>query len=252
MINIAWCITGGGAGLRSVVKYMNSVREKDNYNITVFLTKWGFEVARIFGVLEDLRRIADNSYYREFLVEDEGMFYIGRLNLRKYHMLIIAPATANSVAKMVLGIADNIASALYAQSIKSGVPVIVMPTDLPGEDGFVESEIPCYIDKSLCSIEICGTCPLVYVCPTNAITSVGKSMRIDLSKCIGCERCVSVCLNRAVKCWEKVKLKPRTIDIENITKLSQNHLTMIVRNIEELNNILKNMVKNLESSTHIT
>ncbi|MEM1526798.1 MAG: flavoprotein [Ignisphaera sp.] len=247
MINIAWCITGAGASLRAVVKCMHRVKERINPNITLFLTRWGFEVARIFGVLEDLKVIADNSYYREFLVENEGMFYIGRLNLGRYSLLVIAPATANSIAKMVLGIADNIASALYAQAVKSGVPVIVMPTDIPRENGFTESEAPCYIDKALCSIDVCGTCPPMQLCPVNAVTPVGRSRRIDLSKCIGCGRCVAVCIGKASRCWERIKLKPREVDVENVRKLSRDPLTTIVSGVDELELAIERKVKELKN-----
>lgn len=250
MINMAWCITGAGANLREVVKCMYRVRERANPNITLFLTKWGLEVARIFGVLGDLKKIADNSYYREFLVENEGMFYIGRLNLKRYHLLVIAPATANSIAKMVMGIADNIASALYAQATKSGIPVIVMPTDAPKDSGFIETETPCYIDRDICDIDLCNTCPPLRSCPARAVTPIGRSMRIDLSRCIGCEQCVALCPRRAVRCWEKIRLRPRDIDLENIAKLSRDPLTLVVKNTEELEKSIDNLIKKLATPLH--
>ncbi|MCS7128319.1 MAG: flavoprotein [Desulfurococcaceae archaeon] len=238
MANVAWCITGGGANLRASVKVMERVKEVYKTNITLFLTRWGFEVARIFGVLSTLRGIAPGGYYQEFLVGDEGMYYIGRINLGRYRIVVIAPATANTVAKMVLGIADNIASTLYSQALKSRIPVVVLPTDMPSSDGYIESETPCYVDKNLCNYTTCGECASSKVCPVNAIVTIGQFMRIDLSKCIGCERCVYTCPTGAIKCWEKIRLMPREIDVENIDTLKRQPYTYVIKDAYELEKML--------------
>lgn len=242
MASVAWCVTGGGLGIRSTAELLRRFREVYKLNITLFLTRWGFEVARIFGVLSVLRSVASGGYYQEFLVEEQGMYYIGRLNMGRYKLLVIAPATANSVAKMVLGIADSIASALYSQAVKSGTPVVVLPTDAPGDDGFIETETPCYIDRALCSYTDCGVCLASGVCPVNAITSVDGFVRIDLSRCIGCERCVSVCPRGAVRCWERVRLLPREVDVENIERLGRMPGTHVVRSVSELEEAVKKLL----------
>lgn len=242
-ITIAWCITGGGAGIRSVAMLLKKLKEQYHVLITLFLTKWGFEVARIFGILDVLKIVAPGGYYQEFLVEDMGMYYVGRLNMKKYFVLVVAPATTNSIAKMVLGLADNIASALYSQAIKSSIPVIIMPTDIPDNEGFVETETPCYIDKTVCDLNICRECIISKICPVNAIVSIDSVLRIDLSKCIGCEKCVYLCRKGAVKCWEKIKLKPREIDVENIEKLKKYPGTCIVKNVVELEQTIKKFLK---------
>lgn len=231
--NLAWCITGGGAHLKNAVDAIYNIKYRFNVKLTIFLTKWGLEVARIFGVLPKIKSMASGNYYEEFLVEDEGMYYIGRMNMGKYKVLIIAPATANTIAKMVYGIADNIASALYAQALKSSIPTIILPTDIPSKEGYIEVEAPCYIDRSICIDTRCISCRIVDVCPVKAINMVDNFPRIDLSKCIGCEECARKCLNKAVKCWEKIKIKPRNIDLENIESLKKNNYTHIVLNIEQ-------------------
>jgi len=242
-VNIAWSITGGGANLRTVVSTLKSIKERYSINITLFLTKWGLEVSRIFGVLDILKNIASGGYYREFLVEDQGMYYIGRLNMKRYSLVVIAPATANTIAKIVVGIADNIASALYSQAIKSSIPVVVLPTDVPGEDGYMETETPCYIDKSICRLKLCRECIVSKICPANAVKVVENDIvRIDLSKCIGCERCMYICSRGAVSCWRKIKLVPREVDIQNIEKLKSFPYTYVVRNVKELEVILERLL----------
>jgi len=42
----------------------------------------------------------------------------------------VAPATSNSVAKFVYGVADSLISNLFAQAGKAQVPIIVLPTDV--------------------------------------------------------------------------------------------------------------------------
>jgi flavoprotein len=49
--------------------------------------------------------------------------------LGRYDRLVIAPATANTVAKCALGIADTLPTNLFAQAGKAGVPSVILPTD---------------------------------------------------------------------------------------------------------------------------
>lgn len=241
---IAWCITGGGANLREIAKSMAKIKSIYNIKITVFMTRWGYEVSRIFGVLPIVRSIASGKYYEEFLVESEGMYYIGRLNLKRYTALVIAPATANTIAKIVNGIADNIASALYAQAIKGGVDVYILPTDIPSESGYIITETPCHVDRDVCKTYNCTKCLTEDICPVNAITIIEGFPRIDLSKCIGCERCMYACPFKAVKCWEKIYLEPRDIDLRNIDILKKQKYTYVASNVNELIEKIREAIEN--------
>lgn len=58
---------------------------------------------------------------------------VGRFAKGDYALLIIAPATSNSVAKFVHGIADSLVSNLFSQAGKSRIPIIVLPTDVSEE-----------------------------------------------------------------------------------------------------------------------
>lgn len=240
---IAWCITGGGANLRGIVDVMLNIKQVADVKVTVFFTKWGFEVARIFGVLPRIKMIASGGYYEEILVGDEGMYFVGRLNRGSYKVLVIAPATSNSVAKFVYGISDSIASTLFSQALKSRVPAVVLPTDIPNESGVVETETPCYIDRDLCKIVECMKCPLIETCPVKAIKLVDGVPRIDLKYCIGCEKCVSVCPFKAVKCWEKVYITPTPIDITNIEMLKSMRNVYVVSTPKHLYDTVMGMLK---------
>jgi len=56
-----------------------------------------------------------------------------RLFSGTYRVLLVAPATSNTVAKFVCGISDSLVTNFFAQAGKSRVPVIVFPTDLAPE-----------------------------------------------------------------------------------------------------------------------
>lgn len=226
---IAWIITGAGAYLRECVDVAEYIKNSLNIKITLLLTRWGYEVARIFGVLPRLKRIASGGYYEEFLVDDEGMYYVGRVNMKRYSIVIIAPATANTIAKIVNGVADTVATSFFAQAEKSGIPIIVLPTDVPNEEGFIVSETPCYIDRSICIARNCLQCIPYTLCPVKAIDIVEGVPRINLAKCIGCELCVKACPYGGVRCWEKIQLRPRDIDLENIARLSRKEGVYIVK-----------------------
>jgi dihydromethanopterin reductase (acceptor) len=52
---------------------------------------------------------------------------------------VIAPATSNTIAKMVCGISDNLVTNLYAQAGKTRIPSILFACDTAPE---LESEAP--------------------------------------------------------------------------------------------------------------
>ena len=66
------------------------------------------------------------------------LFYEG-----KYHTLVIAPATSNTIAKMAYGFSDSLVSNLYAQAGKTRVPSIIFACDTAPEGlNSIESEAP--------------------------------------------------------------------------------------------------------------
>ncbi|MDR3355030.1 MAG: flavoprotein [Synergistaceae bacterium] len=117
---VCWVVTGAGHFLRESVELMSRFD-----NVDVFMTRAAAEVAARYGVTAAIRsaaRIAaeENDYSAAPLI---------RFSMGKYSVLVIAPATANTVAKCSLGIADSLASNFFAQAGKSGVPIAVLPTD---------------------------------------------------------------------------------------------------------------------------
>ena len=215
---ILWGITGGGTYLREVAGVMERLSRR-GIRVTVMMSRWGAEVARIYGVKRIIERIATGEYLRELLVDEEAMYYVGRLSLGRYRVFVVAPATANSVAKFVLGIGDTAVTAAFAQAEKSGVPIVVLPTEAVVHDGKVVAVLPCYVSQQLCRLVEEGSCAAASACPVNAIAERGAKASIDLSRCVGCEACVGACPYGAIKCWETVLQELRVVDTENIRRL---------------------------------
>ena len=119
---IAWAITGAGHLINECMEMARSME-----NCDLFFSKAGEEVIRIYHVgLKSFQ----GRIYRDKAASAPicGAFAMGR-----YKLLIVAPATSNTVAKFVYGISDNLITNIFAQGGKSKVPIIVLPTDTEEE-----------------------------------------------------------------------------------------------------------------------
>jgi dihydromethanopterin reductase (acceptor) len=123
-VSIAWGITGAGPFLRECVNLILELDEVD-----VFLSRAAEEVLRMYRLEDDLRR-ATGAVVRDTLASAP---IVGRFARARYRVLVIAPATSNSVAKFVYGVSDSLITNLFAQAGKNRVPIIVLPTDVAPE-----------------------------------------------------------------------------------------------------------------------
>ncbi len=121
---IAWAITGAGHSLEECIETILSLERVD-----IFLSRAAEEVLRRYRLDSHLHvpkvRIYEETQSSSPLVE--------RLFDGAYSVLVVAPATSNSVAKFVYGISDSLVSNLFAQAGKSRTAIIVYPTDLEPE-----------------------------------------------------------------------------------------------------------------------
>jgi flavoprotein len=95
----------------------------------VFLSRAGEEVLQMYNLNAPIHE----NHTRIYREKQASAPVVGRFSSGKYSVLVIAPATSNSVAKFVCGISDSLVTNLFAQSGKSRVPAIVYPTDLAPE-----------------------------------------------------------------------------------------------------------------------
>lgn len=121
---LAWALTGSGHYIEECLEFLLTLDEVD-----VYLSLAAEEVIKMYGYhLDDIR--AKMPVYRDKAASAPpvGHFYKGY-----YHTFVMAPATSNTIAKCVLGIADSLVTNLYAQAGKCRVPSIVYPCDIAPE-----------------------------------------------------------------------------------------------------------------------
>lgn len=127
---LAWAITGSGHYLRESLAILATLDQVD-----IFLSKAAAEIIKQYGFQAELdatgHRIYQDKTASSVPVE---MFYEG-----KYHTLVIAPATSNTIAKMAFGFSDSLVTNLFAQAGKTRVHSIVFACDTAPE---LESEAP--------------------------------------------------------------------------------------------------------------
>ena len=120
----AWAITGAGHTLSACADHLLAYP-----NLDIFLSRAAEEVVRMYGLTQRL----EESHLRLYKETRASSPLVVRLFSGAYRVLVIAPATSNSVAKFVCGISDTLVTNLFAQAGKSQVPVVVFPTDLAPE-----------------------------------------------------------------------------------------------------------------------
>ena len=132
---LAWAITGSGHYLRESLEILQTIE-----NVDIFLSKAASEIIKQYGFQTQLEATGHKVYQDKTASSvPVELFYEG-----KYHTLVIAPATSNTVAKMAYGFSDSLVTNLYAQAGKTRVPSIVFACDTvpePGEKS-IESEAP--------------------------------------------------------------------------------------------------------------
>ena len=121
-----WGITGTGYVLKESIGLMKELQENYEVDLTVILSKEGAAVVK---------------WYKEWLYLTETVkkvkiektpnnpFYAGPLQIGKYDLFLVCPVSANTVAKIVYGIADTLITNCVAQAIKGGVNVYLYPSD---------------------------------------------------------------------------------------------------------------------------
>ena len=151
----------------------------------------------------------------------------GRLSLGKYDLLIVSPATANTVSKIVYGIADTLVTNAVAQAGKGAVPVYMVPVDI--HPGPIDTVLPSKIELSKC--QRCDDCFAALACEQGAIIPHSE---IDLTKCIGCGLCRNTCPNDGISEGKIITIYMRDIDIENTRKLESIDDIQIFENPNEI------------------
>lgn len=211
-MKIGFGITGAGHLLLESVELLEKLMAK--HDVTVLLSAAGEEVLKMYGLFERVQTIT-GGYYNELILEKEQKSsypITGRFSLGKYDLLIVSPATSNTIGKIVNGIADTLITNAVAQAGKGHVQTIIIPVDL--EFGDLETVLPSKLELDLC--QKCELCEPAAACPGDAIT---PGVEIDLLKCEGCGACAVACPFSAISAGKIITIHMREIDIKNTKKL---------------------------------
>jgi len=136
-VRIAWGITGSGDKLTECVTFMEQLTKKYNLEVHVYLSKEGVVVLKFYKLLKEVKDIFPK------LSTEKGPnapFLSGKIQLGTYDFVLIAPATANTVAKIAYGIADSLITNSAAQAMKADVPVYIFPVDQ--KEGEIITKLP--------------------------------------------------------------------------------------------------------------
>ena len=212
-MRIGFAFTGAGHLLRESVQVAEKLAK--DHEVTIFLSGAAEEVLKMYGLYERVERLTGGKY-RELATDSNQKFsypITGRLSLGKYDLLIVSPATANTVSKIVYGIADTLVTNAVAQSGKGAVPVYMVPVDI--HPGPIDTVLPSKIEASKC--QSCDDCVASLACEQGAII---PHEEIDLTKCIGCGLCRNTCPYDAISEGKIIIIYMRDIDIENTRKLA--------------------------------
>lgn len=116
----AWALTGSGHMLEESLALAARLPRVD-----LFLSAAAEEVLPRYGMaLESLR-----ERFRVFRDKTASAVPVGALYEERYHTLVVAPATSNTVAKCAFGISDTLPTNMFAQAGKLGIPGLVFACD---------------------------------------------------------------------------------------------------------------------------
>ena len=143
---VAWGITGSGEKMPETVNVMKHVKDEfeDRVDLKVFVSKAGDQVLKYYKLSNFLQ-----ENFGKVLVEinSNSPFLAGQMQSGKFELLLIAPTTSNTVAKIAMGITDSMLSNAAIMSLKAYVPVYVMPSDYA--EGTIVTKLPSGKDMEL-------------------------------------------------------------------------------------------------------
>ncbi|MEM1546707.1 MAG: flavoprotein [Candidatus Methanomethylicia archaeon] len=230
-MNIAWGITGAGYMLEESIVAIGKLVNL-GVNVTCFISKAGFEVLKMYGLLNVVRKHCPGNYLHEVFTDyDEGASspHAARLTLKIYRLLVISPASSNTIAKIVNGISDTLVTNAFMNACKAGIKVLIVPSESSYKH--VKSKTPISVNRTICMS--CTTkCPPSMKCPTGAFTlsNIDKLPSLKLTLCEGCKICVEACPYGAVSFGLIVSTRTRKIDIENIKKIKSMKNVKVFKN----------------------
>jgi len=131
MVRIAWGITGCGDKIEEIAALMMELKKKHDLTVDIYTSKNAKLVLKWYKLWGPLM---DEFYDIRTEVDANSPFLVGKLQTGHYDLLLVAPVTANSTAKIANGISDTLLTNAVSQAAKAHVPIYLYPPDnKPGE-----------------------------------------------------------------------------------------------------------------------
>lgn len=130
-IKLAWAITGAGDLITEIFNEMEELKKSGRADITVFMSKAAVKVVKLYRLSEKLSGISDKV---KIEIDANTPFVSGALQTGTYDLLLVAPATGNSVAKIVHGIADSLITNAVAMTSKTDIQTYILPVEKEGQE----------------------------------------------------------------------------------------------------------------------
>ena len=136
---VAWGISGAGDKIADILEVMKDVKKQseDLVDIDVYLSKAADTMLKFYRLEDELKK---NFLKVQVELNSNSPFLASWLQIRKYEFLLIAPASSNTVAKIVNGIGDTLLTNSAIMSLKAFVPVYILPTDF--RESIVYTKLP--------------------------------------------------------------------------------------------------------------
>jgi len=125
-VSVAWGISGAGDYLAESIAVIKKALGQYDLRMMVFLSRAGAQVVRMYGLWAALEEIDPHPQVE---VDANTPFLVGPLQKGVYRFLVVMPATANTVAKIVTGIADTLVTNCVAEAQKAELPIVILPCD---------------------------------------------------------------------------------------------------------------------------
>ena len=127
-LKVAWGITGAGDKIAEIVEILKDLKKQseDKVEIEVFISKAAETMLKFYRLEDDLKK---NFSKVQVELNANSPFLAAWLQSGKYEFFLIAPASSNTVAKIVNSIGDTMITNAAIMSLKAFRPVYILPTD---------------------------------------------------------------------------------------------------------------------------
>ncbi|UCE13297.1 MAG: hypothetical protein JSV04_14060 [Candidatus Heimdallarchaeota archaeon] len=233
--SVLWCYTGGGHYFNELFDQLIRINH-ESIPVCFVFSDAGALVANRYGFFWKLAHSNIKKEYLHFflgetvakyniekilcdaefsysIISKDPTFSISEVLAKSQVSCILAcPLTANTAAKLVLGIADSIISNLLSSGLKSQKTVAILPTDAFFQQ--IETALP------IRQIQLASSAQInTEICKFNALKENPiNQIQFIPQFCVGCQLCVKK-YPAVFSYGDMIKIKIREVDYQNIQKL---------------------------------